>query len=209
MLDERKLVSSFKNLKQDISYLQKEILKLKEILNSPKKKTPKLTLWFTGLPCSGKTTIAKKLKTILLNQGYEVVHLDGDDVRQGLNQDLKFSKKDRNENLRRIAHVAKLFNEKGNLVIASFVSPTNEFRKMIKKIIKNMKLIYVKCSVEACEKRDIKGMYKKARKGIIKQFTGISAPFEEPPSPDLIINTETESIEESTQNLTNFLSKYL
>ena len=153
-------------------------------------KTLRTTLWLTGLPCSGKTTIAKRVKEELDNRGYKAVSLDGDDVRGKLNADLGFSEEDRNENLRRIAHVAKLFNENGNFVIASFVSPTNEYRSMVKEIIGNFKLVYVKCSVKTCEKRDTKGMYKKARQGEIKDFTGISAPFEEPDGADIVIDTE-------------------
>ncbi len=158
-------------------------------------KSLRTTLWLTGLPCSGKTTLGKRLKEELDNRGYKTVHLDGDDVRNKLNADLGFSDQDRRENLRRIAHVAKLFNENGNFVIASFVSPTEEMRKIVKEIIGNFKLCFLKCGLETCEKRDIKEMYKKARKGQIKDFTGISAPFEEPKKPDVIVDTETLSPE--------------
>lgn len=158
-------------------------------------KTLNTTLWLTGLPCSGKTTLAKRLKEELDNRGYKAVSLDGDDIRGKLNADLGFSEEDRNENLRRIAHVARLFNQNGNFVIASFVSPTDKYRKMVKGIIGNVKLGYVKCSVKECEKRDIKGMYKKARKGEIKEFTGISAPFEEPEDADIVIDTEHNDLE--------------
>ena len=158
-------------------------------------KTLRTTLWLTGLPCSGKTTLAERLKEELDNRGYKAVSLDGDDVRSKINADLGFSAEDRKENLRRIAHIARLFNKNGNFVIASFVSPTNELRKMIKEIIGNFKLAYLKCSVETCEKRDVKGMYKKARKGEIEKFTGISAPFEEPENADIIVDTETLEVE--------------
>jgi adenylylsulfate kinase len=161
----------------------------------------KTTIWITGLPCSGKTTIAKRLEGELLNRGYRVAHLDGDDVRQKLNSDLGFSPEDRRENLRRIAHVAQLFNEKGNFVIASFVSPTNEYRRMIRSIIENMKLVYLKCSIEECERRDTKEMYQKARTGEIKEFTGISAPFEEPENPDLVLDTEKLDPEECVKRI--------
>ena len=157
-------------------------------------KTLRTTLWLTGLPCSGKTTLAKRLKEELDNRGYKVVHLDGDDIRGKLNADLSFSEQDRKENLRRIAHVARLFNENGNFVIASFVSPTDEMRKMVKEIIGNFKLCFLKCSVETCEKRDAKGMYKKAREGKIKDFTGISAPFEQPQHSDITVDTEREDL---------------
>ncbi len=157
------------------------------------------TIWLTGLPCAGKTTLAKKLKEELdnLKKDYRVMLLDGDDVRQGLNQGLGFSYEDRKENLRRIAHVSKIFNDKGNTVIASFVSPTNELRNYIRGIIspEKFKLVYVKCSLEECEKRDVKGMYAKARKGEIKQFTGIDASFEEPISADVVVDTEKNDVE--------------
>jgi adenylylsulfate kinase len=158
-------------------------------------KTLHTTLWLTGLPCSGKTTLAKRLKEELDNRGYKAVSLDGDDVRGKLNENLGFSDEDRRENLRRIAHVARLFNQNGNFVIASFVSPTNEYRKMVKELIGDFKLVYLQCSVKECEKRDVKGMYKKARKGQIKDFTGISAPFEEPEDADIVVDTEHNDLE--------------
>jgi len=167
-------------------------------------KTLKTTLWLTGLPCAGKTTIAKRLKEELDNRGYYTNHLDGDDVRGALNEDLGFTPEDRKENLRRIAHVSKLFNKNGTFVIASFVSPTNELRNMIKSIVENFKLVYVKCSLKECEKRDVKGMYKRARTGEIPQFTGVSAPFEEPKNPDIVVDTENSNLEECVkQILTN------
>jgi adenylylsulfate kinase len=168
-------------------------------------KTLHTTLWLTGLPCSGKTTLGKRLKEELDNRGYKAVHLDGDDVRGKLNADLGFSDEDRMENLRRIAYVAKLFNENGNFVIASFVSPTDRLRKMVKEIIGNLKLVYLKCSVEICEKRDVKGMYVKARKGEIKEFTGISAPFEEPRDKDIVVNTETQNVEVCVNKILKYL----
>lgn len=161
----------------------------------------RMTLWLTGLPCSGKTTIAKRLKEELDNRGFKTVHLDADDIRNKLNADLGFSPLDRKENLRRVAYVAKLFNDNGNFVIASFVSPNDEYRKMVKEIIGNFKLVFVKCSPEACEKRDVKGMYKKARTGEIKDFTGVTAPFEVPIDAEIIIDTERSSVEECVQEI--------
>ena len=159
------------------------------------------TLWLTGLPCSGKTTIAKRLKEELDNRGFKTVHLDADDIRNKLNADLGFSPEDRKENLRRVAHVAKLFNDNGNFVIASFVSPNDEYRKMVKEIASNFKLAFVKCSPEVCEQRDVKGMYKKARTGEIKDFTGVSAPFEEPADAEIIIDTECSTVEECVKEI--------
>ncbi|MFH1655279.1 MAG: adenylyl-sulfate kinase [Candidatus Omnitrophota bacterium] len=161
------------------------------------------TLWLTGLPCSGKTTLSKRLKAELDNRGFSAVHLDADDLRNKLNADLGFSVEDRRENLRRVSHVAKLFNDNGNFVIASFVSPTDEYREMAREIIGNFKLAYLKCSLKACEERDVKGMYKKARNGEIKEFTGVSAVFEEPSNADIVVDTENHGIEECVNGILN------
>jgi adenylylsulfate kinase len=152
------------------------------------------TIWLTGLPCSGKTTLAKRLKAGLALKGIRAVHLDADEIRGTLNSDLGFSEKDRSENLRRAAHVARLLNDHGVQVIASFVSPTAKMRRMIRGIVKGMKLVYLKCPVDVCESRDVKGMYAKARKGLIKGFTGVSAPFEAPLKADLVVDTSQHSI---------------
>ena len=157
------------------------------------------TIWLTGLPCSGKTTIAKKLKEELDATGHKVVHIDADDIRRELNKDLGFSKEDRKENLRRAAHVAKLFNLNDNIVIASFITPTSQFRNLVKKIIGNIKFIYVKCSLKECERRDTKGLYKKARLGVIKEFTGISATFEEPEKADIVVDSEKNNVNDCVE----------
>ncbi|MFH1594014.1 MAG: adenylyl-sulfate kinase [Candidatus Omnitrophota bacterium] len=164
-------------------------------------KTLRTTLWLTGLPCAGKTTLAKRIKAELDNRGYNTTHLDGDDVRNALNENLGFSVEDRKENLRRIAHVAKLFNKSGIFVIASFVSPTIELRGMVKKIVGNFKLVYVKCNLDECERRDVKGMYKRARRGEIAQFTGVSAPFEEPKTANIVIDTKKNDIETCVEHI--------
>lgn len=155
-----------------------------------------VTFWFTGLPCAGKTTLARRTKEELQKRGLNIVHLDGDDIRQGISEGLGFSREDRIENLRRAAHVAGLFNKNNIFVAASFISPTNEMREIIRSIIKDFKLIYVKCSVKTCEKRDLKGMYKRARLGEITNFTGVQAPYEEPEDADLVLDTENKSLEE-------------
>lgn len=164
-------------------------------------KTLRTTLWLTGLPCAGKTTLAKRIKEELDNHGYKTVHLDGDDIRDKLNADLGFSPEDRKENLRRVAHVARLFNENGNFVVASFISPSDELRQMVRDIIGNFKLVYTQCSVQTCEKRDLKGMYKKARQGNIEQFTGVSAPFEEPTAADVVVDTENNDVEDCIKQI--------
>ena len=180
---------------------EKKLRKRKDPVEEKKKSF--MTLWLTGLPCSGKTTLARRLAEILKDRGLKVVHLDGDDLRDNLNSDLGFSPHDRKENLRRAAHVSKLFNDHGNMVIASFVSPKEEYRAMVKEIIGNIKLVFVKCRVEVCKKRDVKGMYAKAKNGDIKEFTGASAFFEEPLNADIIVDTDRFSIEECVNKILN------
>lgn len=161
------------------------------------------TLWITGLPCSGKTTISLLLKKRMEKEGIKPVHLDGDEIRSGINCNLGFSEEDKKENLRRVSHICKLFNKQGIIVIASFVSPTNDLRKMIKEIIGNVKFVFVKCSLEECERRDEKGMYKKARNGEIPDFIGIQALFEEPKHADIVVDTEKEDKETSANRIFN------
>ncbi len=159
------------------------------------------TAWFTGLPCCGKTTIAKKIYKILKDKGYKVEHLDGDIVREDLTSDLGFSKEDRDENLKRVTFVAKLLTRNNVIVLATFVSPYRKRRQRSKKQIGNFVEIYVKCSVEECKKRDVKGMYKKAIAGKIKNFTGVDDPYEEPLNPDLVIDSEKETVDESVSKV--------
>lgn len=169
-------------------------------------------IWLTGLPCSGKTTLALSFEKLLFEKGYQTVLLDGDMVRNRLNKDLSFSKNDRDENIRRIAEISRLFIKSGLIVIASFVSPYNEQRKSVSKIvgINDFFEIYVNTSLEECVKRDVKGMYAKAIKGEIKNFTGISAPYEAPTNPFLIVNTEESTVNEATnlifENIKNNLT---
>ena len=153
------------------------------------------TLWLTGRPCAGKSTLAEALKERLEAMGIHVARLDGDDVRNKLNSDLGFSEEDRKENLRRVAHVAELFNQNNSFVIATFVSPTNEFRALVRGIIKSFVLCYVNASAGTCEARDVKGMYKKARAGLIKDFTGVSAPFEEPDQAEILVRTDKQDVQ--------------
>jgi len=157
------------------------------------------TAWFTGLPCCGKTTIADKVAEILKQKGYKVERLDGDIVRQDLTNDLGFSKEDRDENIKRVTFVAKLLTRNGVAVLTTFVSPYKEMRNNARKEIGNFIEIYVKCPLELCMKRDVKGMYKKALEGKIKNFTGVDDPYEEPENPELILYTDKETIDESVQ----------
>jgi len=159
-----------------------------------------VTVWFTGLPCSGKTTIAKEVKRILEERGMDVELLDGDTVRDYIrNKD--FSKEGRNKHLRYIAVMAKLLSQRGVIVLCSFVSPYRENRDFARSICANFVEVYVKTPVEVCIERDVKGMYKKALNGEIKGFTGIDDPYEEPENPELVVETDKETLEESTQKV--------
>lgn len=156
-------------------------------------------IWLTGLSGSGKTTIARNIEMELNKKGFLTQILDGDNVRTGINNNLGFSGDDRFENIRRIAEVSKLFMNCGIICINSFISPTHKIRHMAMEIIgkENFIEIYINAPIEVCEKRDIKGLYKKAREGKIKNFTGIDAPFEAPEHPDIELKTNKLSIEES------------
>lgn len=158
-----------------------------------------LTVWFTGLPGAGKTTLAFALEKTLLEAGHACYVLDGDNVRHGLCRDLGFTAEDRSENIRRIAEVAKLMNDAGLIVIAAFVSPIAGDREMASSIIGAERFfeVHVATPLSICEERDPKGMYKKARAGLIAEFTGISSPYEEPTSPNLVINTSSSNVAES------------
>jgi adenylylsulfate kinase len=158
-------------------------------------------IWLTGLSGSGKTTLARNIEMDLNKRGFLTQILDGDNVRTGINNNLGFSEEDRIENIRRIAEVTKLFIDCGIICINSFISPTKEIRQLAKNIIgeDNFIEIYVNTPLEVCEARDIKGLYKKAREGKIKNFTGIDAPFEPPENPDVEIKTEEMSLEDSVK----------
>lgn len=160
-------------------------------------------IWFSGLSGAGKTTLAKELEVILHNKGYLTQILDGDNIRTGINNNLGFSDDDRKENIRRIAEVSKLLVFSGVIALNSFISPTKEIRDLAIGIIgkENFIEVFVDAPLEVCEQRDVKGLYKKARAGKIKNFTGIDAPFERPESPDIIINTAELSIAESLDRL--------
>ncbi|WP_326493549.1 adenylyl-sulfate kinase [Salinimicrobium sp. TH3] len=162
-----------------------------------------LVVWFTGLSGSGKSTIANVVEKKLFEQGIHTYSLDGDNIRGGLNQNLGFSEEDRTENLRRIAEVAKLFMDAGEVILSAFITPMESDREIIKTIVgeDNFVEVFVNTSVEECERRDVKGLYKKARAGEIENFTGISAPFEKPNNPAVEIRTEEETIERSAQRV--------
>ena len=183
--------------KQDFQVTQKE----REGLHQH----PGKLIWFTGLSGSGKSTLANALEKYWHDQGLHTYVLDGDNIRRGVNRDLDFTPEGRAENLRRIAEIGKLFVDAGILTIAAFVSPLIKDRSSIKEIVgaDHFVEVYIKASVETCEKRDVKGLYKKARSGEISNFTGISAPYEEPKNADMVIDTERMSLEEGLEKLVN------
>lgn len=164
-------------------------------------------LWFTGLSGSGKSTVAIALERALQDRGLLCRILDGDNIRSGINANLGFSAEDRRENIRRIAEVGKLFVDTGIITIAAFISPTEEIRQMAEHIIgrDDFKEIFVSTPLEVCEQRDVKGLYARARRGEIQNFTGISAPFEAPEHPALLLDTSKLSIEESVKKLLTLL----
>jgi len=168
-------------------------------------------LWFTGLSGSGKSTIANLVELELHKQGIKTYTLDGDNVRKGLNNDLTFSPQDRTENIRRIAEAANLMIDAGMVVLAAFVSPYKKDRENIKNIVKDVNFVevYVNTSVEECERRDVKGLYKKARAGEIKNMTGISAPYEAPDNPSIEINTEKVSVENAVKKIIDHITPKL
>jgi len=164
-------------------------------------------IWLTGLSGSGKSTIANAAARELFEQGYQVTVLDGDNVRHGLNKDLGFSDEDRKENIRRIGEVAKLFVEQGTIVITAFISPFQEDRGLVRQLVEEDEFheVYVKCDLETCEERDPKGLYKKARNGEIPFFTGIDSPYEEPETPELVLDTGTHNREECKNQLVQYV----
>lgn len=167
-------------------------------------------LWFTGLSASGKSTIANAVETELYNRGTKTYLLDGDNVRHGLNKDLGFSHIDRIENIRRISEVSKLFINAGLIVLTAFISPFKSDRQIARSLVKHDEFIevFIDTPIEICEQRDPKGLYKKARDGEIKNFTGISSPYEAPIRPQIHIKTKNSSIKECSSIIVNYLLKY-
>ena len=194
-----------KEAKENIFTIFDDILQRedKESLLQQKSKV----IWMTGLSGSGKTTVAKGVERYLHNNGILNQLLDGDNIRVGISNNLTFSSEDRAENIRRIAEVSKLFLNCGIVTLNCFVSPTIKIREIAKDIIgdKNFIEVYINASVKTCEERDVKGLYKKAKKGEIKDFTGISSPFEAPENPEIEINTSELSIDESVQKVLDYI----
>lgn len=169
------------------------------------------TLWFTGLSASGKSTIAVALEQVLVQMGQPAYRLDGDNIRMGLNKNLGFSAEDRAENIRRIGEVAKLFADSGVIALTSFISPYRADRDLCRELHKNDKLdfieVFVDTPIDVCEQRDPKGLYKKARAGQIKGFTGIDDPYEAPNSPELVLKPATMSVQDSVDACVDMLKK--
>jgi adenylylsulfate kinase len=166
-------------------------------------------IWFTGLPSAGKSTIAHHLEKELFERGLRTYVLDGDNVRHGINADLGFSREHRKENLRRIAELARLMVDAGVVVLAAFVSPYRDDRAFIRQKLGdgNFFEVYVRCSPEVCEMRDPKGNYKRAREGDIKNFTGVTAPYEEPEAPDIVLDTEQADVSQCIQSILGLLEQ--
>ncbi|RBW68877.1 adenylyl-sulfate kinase [Bacillus taeanensis] len=166
-------------------------------------------LWFTGLSGAGKSTVSVAVEQALHERGIHTYILDGDNVRHGLNKNLGFSPEDRTENIRRIGEVSKLFVDAGVVTLTAFISPYREDRDMVRELNNEGEFIevYVKCDVSECEKRDPKGLYKKARAGEIKGFTGIDAPYEAPENPEIVVETDKQPLEESVNQIINYLTE--
>ena len=166
-----------------------------------------VVIWFTGLSGSGKSTLAHSVEEILFSKGCRTYVLDGDNVRHGLTSNLGFSNEDRKENIRRIGEVTKLMMEAGLIILTAFISPFREDRIAVRNLISDGDFIeiYCKASLETCEARDLKGLYKRARLGEIKNYTGINSPYEIPDNPELIIDTDKEVLEESVSKIVSFL----
>lgn len=163
-------------------------------------------LWFTGLSGSGKSTIANSVAAELNSKTKLTYLLDGDNIRHGVNSDLGFSIEERSENIRRIGEIGKLFVDAGIITLACFISPLKEERQKVRELLaEDFIEIFIDCPIEECEKRDPKNLYKKARKGEIKQFTGITSPYEKPENPEIIVNTGRQSIKECTEQILGYL----
>lgn len=166
-----------------------------------------MVIWLTGLPCSGKTTISLELERYFHKKCLPIQRLDGDIVRETISKDLGFSKEDRDKNIERISYVAQMLSDNGVNVIVAFVSPYMKMRDFARSVCSNFIEVYVQCDVEECKHRDVKGMYKKALAGEIKDFTGVQDPYEEPKRPEIIVNTQINSLEQCLKKITDYIEK--
>ena len=183
--------------------------KISRIQRNEQNKHTSFVVWFTGLSGSGKSTLANGLEQMIFKTGAKCYALDGDNVRLGINSDLDFSSVGRKENIRRVAEIAKLMTDAGVIVIASFISPFKEDREIARKIVgkENFVEVFVDCPLDVCEDRDTKGLYKKARQGMIKEFTGISSPYEAPENPDVTIHSDSMTLEDSVMQIFDYVDR--
>ena len=183
---------------------------LNKLVRAKQKKQKPCILWFTGLSGSGKSTIAGALELRLYGLGHHTYLLDGDNVRHGLNKDLGFSDADRVENIRRIGEVSKLFCDAGLLVMSAFISPFREDRQMVRELVEASEFVevFMDTPLEECERRDPKGLYKKARSGEIRNFTGIDSTYERPESPEIVLNTALQSVDEAVNKIIDYLETH-
>lgn len=189
---------------KNVIYQEMEVTRAKRA--EIKHQTP-VTIWFTGLSGSGKSTLANEVEKMLFDMGKHTMSLDGDNIRLGINRDLGFTEQDRIENIRRIAEVSKLINDAGIITLTSFISPYIRDREQARIIIgsDNFIEVYVSTPIEECERRDVKGLYKKARDGEIQNFTGITSPYEPPVNPDIIIDTTKQDLVTSAKVIMDYL----
>ena len=166
-----------------------------------------MVIWLTGLPCSGKTSISKEIEKYFKGKDLPIQRLDGDVVRETISKDLGFSKEDRDLNIERISYLAQMLSDNGVNVVSAFVSPYQKMRDFTRGLCENFVEVYIDCSIEECRNRDVKGMYAKAAKGEIKNFTGVQDPYEIPENPDIIVNTENENLKESAKHVIDYLIK--
>ncbi|XOV67086.1 MAG: adenylyl-sulfate kinase [Fluviicola sp.] len=193
------------------SYIIRQKFELSKKDRQSLKKHGSFLIWFTGLSGSGKSTLANAVEVRLHEMGVHTYPLDGDNIRDGINKNLKFSPEDRDENIRRVAEISKLFVDAGIVVLGSFISPFSKSREEIKEIVgpENFVEVFLNTSLEECERRDVKGLYKKARKGEIPSFTGISSPYEAPEHPDVEIRTEEMSVDEAAEKVMSYIATKL